>query len=130
MRKNKPLNNFPLITFRDIDPLQDYYNDDGECYLVAKLVDEAKSLIPFEVPIASLDLGTEIWENISIYEAAFHCEKVKEADLSYPIILDWNGRIADGRHRIIKAIMEKRKTIKAVRITWKITPDKIVKNEN
>ena len=41
-----------------------------------------------------------------------------------PIILDWNGCVADGRHRIIKAIVAGKTTIKAKRLTWRMEPDK------
>ena len=120
----------PKIEFRSIDPLQDYYKDEkGDYYSVARLVDEAKDLKPFDVPIAAIDLSGIIWNGLSIYQIAFHCLKVKKADLSKPIILDWNGAVADGRHRIIKSIIEGRSTIKAVRITWSMTPDKEAEND-
>ena len=113
----------PKIEFRAIDPLQDYYRDpDGNQYSVARLVDEVKSLKPFDLPIAGLDLSAFIWNDCNIYQLAFHCKKVVEADLRKPIILDWHGCVADGRHRIIKSLIEGRKTIKAVRITWHIEP--------
>lgn len=115
---------YPKITFRATDPLQDYYNDGTHLYSVARLVDEAKNLEPFDVPLAALDLSDVIWDDCNIYALAFHVKRCNEADLSKPIILDWNGAIADGRHRVIKAIVEGRKTIKAVRITWSISPDK------
>lgn len=115
----------PKITFAEIEPLQDYYNDGcGNEYSVARLIDEAKDLKPFDCPIAALDLSHEIWAGCDIFTLAFHCKKVQEADLKYPIILDWRGAVADGRHRIIKALIEGRKTIKAVRITWKVQPDR------
>ncbi len=115
--------NIPKIGFREIDPLQDYYSDvDGNYYSVARLVDEAKNLKSFDVPLAALDLSDEIWQGCNIYTLAFHCKKVNESDLAKPIILDWNGAIADGRHRVIKALINGKKTIKAVRITWKVTP--------
>ena len=76
------------------------------------------------MPIAGIDLDAHIWDGYNILWLAFHVKKVQEADLSKPIILDWNGSIADGRHRLIKAIVQGRRTIKAVRITWEIEPDK------
>jgi hypothetical protein len=113
----------PELGFADIEPLQDYYHDgSGNYYSVARLVDEAKDLKPFDAPLAALDLSGEIWSGCNIFSLAYHCKKVKEADLSYPIILDWNGSIADGRHRVIKALVEGMTTIKAVRITWTMTP--------
>lgn len=113
----------PKVKFRDADPLQDYYSDrNGDLYSVAKLIDETKHLKPFEVPIASLDLSARIWDECNIFALAFHCKRVNDADLRKPIILDWNGGIADGRHRLIKSIIKGKKTIKAVRMTWQPEP--------
>ena len=111
------------LEFRDIDPLQDYYNDGrGGWYSVARLIDEAKSLEPFDLPLAGIDLDHEIWRGCNMFDMAFHVKKVMAADVSHPVILDWNGSIADGRHRIIKALIDGLATIPAVRITWKMTP--------
>ena len=119
------MKDLPIITFRDADPLQDYYFDGGkDYYYVARLIDECKHLKPFDMPLAGLDLTAEIWSEANIYLLAFHVKRCMDADLSKPIILDWNGAIADGRHRIIRALVEGKKTIKAVRMTWKITPDR------
>lgn len=119
----------PKITFRDIDPLQDYYRKGNELYSVARLVDETKNLKPFAAPIAALNLSDVIWSDKTIFGIAFEVYKVMEADLSYPIILDWDGEIADGRHRLIKAIAEGKRTIQAVRMTWKIEPDKLLDDD-
>lgn len=119
---NKP----PKVRFRPIDPLQDYYCDiQGDQYSVARLVDETRHLKPFSLPIAAVTLSDAIWQDKTIFDLAFHVKKVMEADLSKPIILDWHGNVADGRHRIIKALVEGKRTIKAVRMTWKIEPDKV-----
>lgn len=113
----------PLIEFRDNDPLQDFYYDgDGGYYSVARLIDSTKHLKPFDAPLAAINLSARSWGDPSLFDFAFHVKRVMDADLDMPIILDWNGKIADGRHRVIKAIVEGRKTIKAVRMTWKIEP--------
>jgi len=44
-----------------------------------------------------------------------HMRAVSNADLNYPIILDEDGEILDGRHRIMKALFLGKETIKAVR---------------
>ncbi|GAG07020.1 unnamed protein product, partial [marine sediment metagenome] len=41
--------------------------------------------------------------------------QVNDADLSCPIILDDEGYVMDGRHRVMKALLLKKETIKAVR---------------
>jgi len=115
--------NYPELKFSDIEPFQDYYRDnDGYEYSVARLIDEASRLTQFDCPIAALDLSYRIWEGQDIFGLAFHCKKVMDASLDHPIILDWRGCLADGRHRVIKALIEGRKTVKAVRIPWRMEP--------
>lgn len=117
--------NAPKLKFRAADPLQDYYIDtEGNSYSVARLMDDTKALPVFEIPLAALDLTAKIWDDANIFALAFHVKKCVDADLRYPILLDWNGGIADGRHRIIKAIIEGKRTIKARRMTWKPEPDR------
>lgn len=113
----------PLVKLRDIEPLQDFFKDEtGAQWGVARLIDDTKDLTPFDVPLAALDLSYELWGGSNMLTLALHCKKVMDADLSIPIILDWNGGVADGRHRIIKALIEGRRTIKAVRMYWRPTP--------
>ena len=119
---NKP----PIVKLQDIEPLQDRFHDgDGNYWSIAKLIDDTKDLTPFDCPLAALDLSDEIWARCNITSLALHCKKVIEADFSNPIILSWDGAIADGRHRVIKAIIQKKKTIKAVRMYWRPNPCKI-----
>lgn len=113
----------PIIRMPDNEPLQDRYHDgNGNYWSVARLIDDTKDLKPFSCPLASLDLSHELWKGSNMTMLAYHCKKVQEADLSIPIILDWEGGIADGRHRVIKAILEGRRVIKAVRMQWRPTP--------
>lgn len=128
---NKPKNvkavnvNYKPVEFNDDSPLLGYYNDGtGHLYSVAKLVELTKDLEPFDAPIQAFDLSPEIWRNCSMFELAYHVKLVNEANLDYPIILDWNGGIADGRHRLIKALVLGHSTIKCVRMTYKPNFDK------
>lgn len=59
-----------------------------------------------------------------MYGLAFHVKKCMDADLDCPILLDWCGAIADGRHRVIKALAKGKRTIKARRMQWKPSPCK------
>lgn len=116
----------PTLRFRENDPLQDYYVDgNGDYYSVARLADETKSLKPFRVPVAALQLSNVIWHESTMFELAFHVRRVMDADLTVPIILDWHGDIADGRHRVIKAVATGVAYLPAVRMTWRIEPDKL-----
>lgn len=113
------------VRFAEHTPLEGYYNDGhGNLYSVARLVDMCKDLEPFDAPLQSFDLSSPIWSDYSIFDLAFHIKAVNEADLDYPIILDWNGSIADGRHRLIKALTLGHSTIKCVRMYWKPEADK------
>jgi hypothetical protein len=115
----------PKVKMRAAEPLQDYYSDcEGNRYSVARLLDDSKDLPVFEVPVAALDLSAVIWDDASIYMLAFHVKKCMNADLDFPILLDWNGVIADGRHRVIKAIATGKRTVKARRMMWNPEPDK------
>ncbi|KAF1706270.1 hypothetical protein [Pseudoxanthomonas sacheonensis] len=117
--------NAPKLKFRAADPLQDAYIDnEGNYYSVARLVDDSKDLPVFDVPLAALNLTSKIWDDQNIFGLAFHVKKCIDADLRFPILLDWNGAIADGRHRIIRAIIDGKRTIKARRMTWKPEPDR------
>lgn len=115
----------PKLKLRSNDPLQDYYIDrDENYYSVAKLLDDTKHLPVFDAPIASLNLASHIWNGCDMFELAAHVKRCIDADLKHPILLSWDGGIADGRHRVIKAIIDGKATIKARRMTWRPTPDR------
>ena len=115
----------PKVTFRENDSLQDYFDDgEGNLYAVARLVDDTKSLPVFDAPLAAIQLASAPWDGSDMYALAFHVKRCMDADITCPILLDWRGRIADGRHRVIKALALGKRTIPARRMTWKPDPDK------
>lgn len=116
-------NKVPKVALSQAYPLQDYYSDgEGNEYSVARLLDGADDLPVFDCPLAALDLSGEIWQGSNMHSLAWHVRKVLSANLDAPILLDWNGRIADGRHRVIKALAQGKRTIKAKRMPWKPDP--------
>ena len=50
---------------------------------------------------------------------------MRNVDLSFPIILSTDGRVMDGMHRVCRAVMDKLKTIAAVRFANGPEPDYI-----
>ena len=52
-----------------------------------------------------------------------HMRLIAECDLSHPIILDSEGRVMDGMHRVCKAILENVPVIPAVRFEIDPEPD-------
>lgn len=114
---------YPIVEMKKADPLQDQYHDGtGSYWGIARLIDDTKNLVPFDCPVAALNLSDVIWRGNNILDLAVHCKKANDSDLSKPVIIFWDGSIADGRHRIIKAIIKGKRTIKAVRMTWRPEP--------
>ena len=52
-----------------------------------------------------------------------HFRLIQECDLAFPIILDAQGRVMDGMHRVCKALLEDIKEIDAVQFTTDPDPD-------
>ncbi len=83
-------------------------------WYVARLITLAKDLEQFEIPLRHLNVYYK-YESLTLRDMVMHFKAVNDADLNYPIILDEDGEVMDGRHRIMKAIIEGKNTIKAVR---------------
>lgn len=93
---------------------QDYR---GVTYNVLDLIEASKELEVLEIIVKdiNIDYGAPCDNNmLSFIE---HYKMVENSELKYPIILSPDNFILDGKHRVIKAWMEKRKFIKAVRFT-------------
>lgn len=93
---------------------------------VARLVELAKDLPVFEIPVAALDTAN-CYQSLNMREMVMHMQAVLDADLNYPIILNEDGELMDGRHRIMKAILNECETIKAVR--FEVDPSPCVERE-
>lgn len=52
-----------------------------------------------------------------------HMRLIDEADLRFPIILDAQGRVMDGMHRVCKAVRQGERCIQAVRFATDPQPD-------
>ncbi len=83
---------------------------------ISDLLDLLKDEPEFEVPIAHLDLGNHTFDTPTLLHFARHMLHVNQSDLEKPIIMDEWGGLLDGRHRIVKALMEGRETIKCKRV--------------
>jgi hypothetical protein len=81
---------------------------------VARLFELSKNLEVMDIPLKHINMYYR-YEKLSLRQLAGHVVAVNEADLKYPIILDEDGELMDGRHRLIKAIITGEDTIKAVR---------------
>jgi len=69
-----------------------------------------------KIPIDALDISWSPFDYSNVSEFIKHVRRVKETDLKYPILIDDLGTICDGWHRVVKAIIENKKYIKAIRL--------------
>jgi hypothetical protein len=56
-------------------------------------------------------------------EVAKHTRQILDADLGFPVILSADGRLMDGGHRLARAWLEGRATVKAQRFERDPEPD-------
>ena len=100
-------------------------SDDGlRAWDVDRLIGLSRDHPDEEVPLAAI---VEIDENYwftngyqpTVRSVVEHLRLIDEADLSYAIVLDPDGRVMDGMHRVAKALCEGRATVKGKRLaTW------------
>ena len=90
-------------------------------FSIARLITLSAKFEVMEIPINHLNVY-QLYKNLTLRDMVKHMRAVNDADLSYPIILDEDGELMDGRHRIMKALLTECKTIKAVRFDENPTP--------
>jgi len=78
----------------------------------------------FDIPLKHLNVYNT-YNKITLREMVSHMKCVNDADMSYPIILDEDGEVMDGRHRIMHALLNNFKSIKAVRFDKNPEPCRI-----
>ena len=61
----------------------------------------------------------------TLREVAKHCRKINAATFEHPIILNDDGTLMDGGHRLCKALLEGRTTIAAVQFPAMPPPDEV-----
>ncbi len=96
---------------------------------VHKLIELSKNIEPKNIPLSLIiELNENYWfggkgDTPICLAIAEHCKLIQETDLKFPIILSSNGRVMDGMHRVCKAFIESRKTIKAIQFSKDPEPD-------
>jgi hypothetical protein len=96
---------------------------------VDKLVEKAENLPVHTVKLEEItELDENFWYQSSdtiptVRSVAEHMRLTNETDLNYPILLSSNGRVMDGIHRVIKALIEGLDEITAVKFDIDPTPD-------
>jgi hypothetical protein len=96
---------------------------------VDRLIGLSADLPVHDVPLVTIDeLDTAYWsapgaELPTVRELIVHMRLIQDVDPSYPVILGSDGRVMDGMHRIARAVLEGRTTIRAVRFPAIPEPD-------
>ena len=105
---------------------------DGKRYVwyTERLWELARSLAPFEIEVESFpELDADCWFGgdplPTIRQVAAHCKRINGADTGIPVIVNANGRLMDGGHRLARALLDGRRTILAVRFSEMPAPDLI-----
>ncbi len=112
------------VTIKDPCPLaQQTFSDNGKTWFVSRLIEKAKDLPVEWMPMTALNIYQLAPKVTSMKSFVGHIQKTLDADLKYPIILDEEGYVMDGRHRIAKALLEGHEEIKFVRFEETPGPD-------
>jgi hypothetical protein len=96
---------------------------------VDRLIGLASQQEPIEVPLDGIgELDEPFWfssdgDMPTCRCVAEHARLINESDSVHPIILDPEGRVMDGMHRICKALIRGSTMIKAIRLSAMPEPD-------
>ena len=95
---------------------------------VDRLIGLSRDLPVIDVDVSTLgEVDTVYWfdeaESPAVRRVLEHLRLIESVDLSYPIILGPDSRVMDGMHRVARAILERRTTIRAVRFEQLPEPD-------
>src|SRR6266513_979659 len=94
-----------------------------------RLIELSSGLPVKDVDLASIEeIDSVYWfdgqfQRATVRRVVDHVRLIEEVDLSYPIILGFDGRVMDGMHRIAKALLEGRATIRAVQFEAHLESD-------
>jgi hypothetical protein len=91
----------------------------------------ARSLAPFDVELSDIrELDQDCWFGSTkvptMRSVAQHCERINRVDTRWPIILNADGALMDGGHRVCRALLEGKRTIRAVRFESMPEPDEVI----
>ncbi|MGI9517422.1 MAG: hypothetical protein ACR2NP_10265 [Pirellulaceae bacterium] len=93
----------------------------------------AADLQPFVIQVQQIsELDQNCWfgeEPATLREMIGHFARIQAADLTHPIILNDDGSLMDGGHRLCRAILEGHETMQAVQFPTMPEPDEILELE-
>lgn len=108
----------PKIKLPGLNMSENCYIVNNDKYDVSNLIRfcQEKKYQPFDMPLAGICFENLPFSISNFISFCNHIKRVNNTDLNYPIIIDNYGYVADGWHRIAKAILLGKRTIKAIRM--------------
>lgn len=104
--------------------------DEGfDAWDVDRLIELSRDLPVQDVEVSSIwEVDTVYWfdeetDPPTVRRVVDHFRLIQEVDMAHPIILGFDGRVMDGMHRVARALLEGRTTVKAVRFEDHPAPD-------
>jgi hypothetical protein len=104
------------------------FNGGGKHWNSETLWIGSEKLEEFDFPLNVVNMSFNPWNIDNFRWMLYHLKRIENANLDYPIILDPDGAVADGWHRIAKAIMRGDLTIRAKKFSIMPEPDSIDSN--
>jgi len=104
-----------------------YICSDGSFWYASKLARLAKEqgCKKYKLHLADMDFSNN-WGHFDgqrIIDMAVHAKRALDTNLSHPIIISPVGGLLDGTHRLMKALIEGRKWVWAIRLKHMPEPD-------
>lgn len=107
----------------------EYSGDEEHYWRIETLWAAAEGLPGEEVPLDAIpwrEDGCHVLGDPPSWGAlADHCRRAMRVDGSYPVILGPEEQVMDGMHRIVRAFVEGRTTIRIVRLAEVPPPDRV-----
>jgi hypothetical protein len=100
-----------------------------DAWSVERLIRLSRTLPVKEVAVESIEeVDSAYWfetgsDRPTVRAILEHMRLVQQVDSSHPIILGSDGRVMDGMHRVLRALLDGRSTIRAVRFEVNPEPD-------
>jgi len=118
---SKRLRNMGPIEFEVITPANNYYHCPvgNGMVTVERLIELAEGLEVYDMDVRSVHIGCTPFglDALTPYSLAHHAIRVGSVDITKPVIVNADGYIMDGWHRIARALIDGRTHIPAKRFT-------------
>ncbi|MFK7928103.1 MAG: hypothetical protein AB8H79_07925 [Myxococcota bacterium] len=105
-------------------------NGERHIWVVSRLWALAADLPVFDYPVDAFSgFDLDIWyghiNTPTVRSVVEHMRRINAADLQYPIVLSETGMVMDGVHRLCRAMVEGKESVRAVQFVTNPEPDRV-----